>query len=71
MRAALAWAFEGIDIEPRVLDLYAAHARLVQEANREVNLTAIVEPKDMAAKHYLDSWRVTQYVPLFGKTAVG
>jgi len=70
LRAALAWAFEGIDIEPRVLDAYAAHARLVQEANRDVNLTAIVEPKDMAAKHYLDSWRVTQYVPLFGKTVL-
>jgi len=70
LRAALEWAFQGIDIEPRVLDAYALHARYLQEQNREVNLTAIVEPREMAAKHYLDSWRVTQYVPLFGKVVL-
>lgn len=70
LRAALEWAFQGIEVEPRVLDAYAQHARHLQEQNREVNLTAIVEPREMAAKHYLDSWRVTQYVPLFGKVAL-
>jgi 16S rRNA (guanine527-N7)-methyltransferase len=70
LRAALAWAFDGIEIESRVLDGYAQHARLLLERNREVNLTAIVEPKEMAAKHYLDSWRVTQYLPLYGKSVL-
>lgn len=70
LRAAMTWAFQGIEIEPRVLDDYAVHARLLLETNREVNLTAIVDPREMAAKHYLDSWRVTQYVPLFGKSVL-
>ncbi len=70
LRAALDWAFEGIEIEARVLDGYAAHARLLLERNREVNLTAIVDPREMAAKHYLDSWRVTQYLPLYGKSVL-
>jgi len=70
IRAALAWAFEGTDVEARVLDAYALHARFLQEQNREVNLTAIVDPREMAAKHYLDSWRVTQYVPMFGKVVL-
>lgn len=70
LRAALDWAFQGIDVGADVLDAYAVHARHLQEQNREVNLTAIVDPREMAAKHYLDSWRVTQYVPLFGKSVL-
>jgi 16S rRNA (guanine(527)-N(7))-methyltransferase RsmG len=35
-----------------------------------VNLTAIVEPKEIAAKHYLDSWRVTRQVPLYGRSVL-
>ncbi len=70
LRAAMDWAFEGIEVESRVLDAYAKHARFLLEQNREVNLTAITDPREMAAKHYLDSWRVTQYVPLFGKVAL-
>lgn len=67
---AMRWAFEGEEILPAVLERYAAHARMVLETNREVNLTAIVDPREMAAKHYLDSWRVTRQVSLFGRSVL-
>src|SRR6185436_18075550 len=38
------------------------------EGNRSMNLTAIVEPKEVAAKHYLDSWRITRLMPLVGRS---
>jgi 16S rRNA (guanine527-N7)-methyltransferase len=33
-----------------------------------MNLTAIVDPREVAAKHYLDSWRATRFLPLFGRS---
>lgn len=70
LRAAMAWAFEAEEIAPPVLELFAKHALLMLEHNRFVNLTAVVDPKEVAAKHYLDSWRVTTRVPLYGKTVL-
>ncbi|MDZ4773155.1 MAG: 16S rRNA (guanine(527)-N(7))-methyltransferase RsmG [Planctomycetota bacterium] len=67
LRAALAWAFAGEEIQDAILDLYARHAQLLLEHNRHVNLTAVVDPKEVAAKHYLDSWRLTRLLPLYGK----
>jgi 16S rRNA (guanine527-N7)-methyltransferase len=42
----------------------------VLDGNRRMNLTAIVEPREVAAKHYLDSWRVTRLLPLLGRTVL-
>ena len=67
LREALDWAFEGEDVEPGYLDRCAEHGLLVQETNRVMNLTKIVDPKEIAAKHYLDSWRATRLLPLLGK----
>jgi 16S rRNA (guanine527-N7)-methyltransferase len=67
---AMRWAFEGEEVLPAVLERYAKHARMVLETNRDVNLTAIVDPREMAAKHYLDSWRVTRQVSLFGRSVL-
>src|ERR1700741_3386392 len=64
---AMRWAFEGEEIPPAVPQRSRKHARMGLETNREVNLTAIVDPREMAAKHYLDSWRVTRQVSLFGR----
>jgi hypothetical protein len=58
LRAAMAWAFEGEEIAAHLLDRFAEHARVVLDGNRRMNLTAIVEPREVAAKHYLDSWRI-------------
>ncbi len=70
LRDAMAWAFEGEEVESELLDVYAKHAHLVLDENRRVNLTAILDPKEVAAKHYLDCWRITQFLPLFGHTVV-
>jgi 16S rRNA (guanine527-N7)-methyltransferase len=69
LRAAMGWAFEGEEeISPGLLDRYAEHARMVLEGNAVMNLTAIVDPREMAAKHYLDSWRTTRLLPLAGRS---
>lgn len=71
MVAALEWAFEGEDdVTPELLERFAEHARLVLEANKVMNLTAIQDPKEIAAKHYLDSWRLTRLLPLIAKKVV-
>jgi 16S rRNA (guanine527-N7)-methyltransferase len=67
---ALEWGFRGEEIEPVTLQQFARHARLVLETNRNINLTAITDPKEMAVKHYLDSWRVTRMMSLFGRTVL-
>ncbi len=69
LHAALAWAFDSEgDITPTLLDAFAKHALAVLEGNRRMNLTAIVDPRELAAKHYLDCWRATRLIPLLGRT---
>ena len=68
LREALTWAFEGEEVPPGYLDRCAEHALIVQEANRRMNLTKIVEPREIAAKHYLDCWRAARYLPLMGRS---
>jgi len=71
LRKALDWAFANEqDVEPGLLDRFARHARMMLEAAKEQNLTKIIDPKEVAAKHYLDSWRSTRLLPLLGKTLV-
>jgi 16S rRNA (guanine527-N7)-methyltransferase len=70
LREALAWAFEAEEVEPELLDAYARHAHMVLDENRRMNITAILDPKEVAAKHYLDCWRISQFLPLFGHTVV-
>jgi 16S rRNA (guanine527-N7)-methyltransferase len=65
---AMRWAFQAEEIDPRLVEAYARHAALVLEGNRSMNLTAIVDPREVAAKHYLDCWRVTRLVPLMGRS---
>jgi len=68
LRAALDWAFTGEEVPPGYLERCAEHALLVQQANRVMNLTKIVTPKDIAAKHYLDSFRAARMLPLMGRS---
>ncbi len=68
MRAALDKAFAGQEgVDDRLLDLMTQHAIALLETNRVMNLTAILDPKEIAVKHYLDSWRVTRMVPLIAR----
>jgi len=71
LRKALDWAFENEgDVPEDFLQRAAEHAHLVQQANRRMNLTKIVEPKEIAAKHYLDCWRMTRLLPLLGRSVL-
>jgi 16S rRNA (guanine527-N7)-methyltransferase len=68
MRAALDKAFAGQDdIDDRLLNLFTDHALLLLEANRLMNVTAILDPAEIAVKHYLDCWRVTRMIPLVAR----
>lgn len=68
MLAALQWAFEAEeDVPPELLERYADHAIELLKQNKVMNLTAIQDPKEIAAKHYLDCWRITRLVPLIAK----
>jgi 16S rRNA (guanine527-N7)-methyltransferase len=67
---ALTWAFQGEEVPSGLLPSFARHARLVLEANRQLNLTAIIEAREVAVKHYLDSWRATRLLPMLGKHVV-
>ncbi len=69
MRGALDKAFAGQEgVDDRLLDLMAQHAIALLETNRVMNLTAILDPKEIAMKHYLDCWQVTRAVPLIART---
>lgn len=45
----------GLVLTPEVRERLLGHAWAVYEANREINLTAITGPADMAVRHTLDS----------------
>ena len=70
LRDAVGWAFQGEEVATEVLDRFAQHARMVLEGNRRMNLTAIVDPKEVAAKHYLDSWRTTRLLSLLSRSVL-
>ncbi len=68
MMSAMEWAFEGqAMLEPGLLERYVEHALLLLKANQEVNLTGVTDPKEVAVKHYFDSWRLSQMMPLMGR----
>lgn len=71
MLAALEWAFEGEeDVTKEMLETFSKHALLTLKANREMNLVTDLDPKELSAKVYLDSWRVTRLVPLMARRIV-
>ena len=68
MLAALEWAFaEEEDVSPELLERFADHALAMLETNKVMSLTAIQDPKEVAAKHFLDSWRLTRLLPLIAR----
>ena len=71
LRSALDWAFEKEEgMPPGFLDACAKHARLVLDENTRMNLTKIVDPREVAAKHYLDCWRAMRIVSLLGRSVL-
>jgi 16S rRNA (guanine527-N7)-methyltransferase len=70
LEEAMTWAFEGEVIPPELLGRFVDHALMVLEGNRRMNLTAITDPREVAAKHYLDSWRVVRLWPVMGRSVL-
>lgn len=53
----------GIEIDETVTVLFSAYASELLTWNRKINLTAITNPKDIAAKHFLDSLAPAEFIP--------
>lgn len=71
LRGALDWAFEKEEGMPEgFLDRCADHALMVLDMNTRTNLTKIVDPREVAAKHYLDCWRAMRVVSLLGRSVL-
>ena len=45
----------GISLSEAQLELFDSYARILVEWNEKINLTSIVEPEEIAVKHFLDS----------------
>ncbi|MDW8064939.1 MAG: 16S rRNA (guanine(527)-N(7))-methyltransferase RsmG [Anaerolineae bacterium] len=58
LREGLAWL--GWSLPESALEAMARYARMVWEWNERLNLTAIVEPEAMAARHFVDSLTALQ-----------
>ena len=56
----------GITVDPQQVEQFARHALLLMEWNRTTNLTAIVDPEQLAVKHYLDSIAPLAHIPAKG-----
>ena len=70
MFGAMAWAFQGEDVQSALLERYVEHALMLLTGNQVMNLTAVVDPREVAVKHYLDSWRATRFLPLLGRSVL-
>jgi 16S rRNA (guanine527-N7)-methyltransferase len=53
----------GLDLGPESLDLMAMHARELIRWNKKFNITSIVDPKQMATKHFIDSIAIAPHIP--------
>ncbi|MCC8357801.1 MAG: 16S rRNA (guanine(527)-N(7))-methyltransferase RsmG [Oscillospiraceae bacterium] len=57
----------GIPAEREAVETLAAYGRLLADANRVTNLTAITDPADMARLHFLDSAALLTVADFSGK----
>ncbi len=57
----------GIALDRTQAGLFSRHAALLLEWNRKINLTAIVDPVQMAVKHYLDAIAPLNHIPADGR----
>jgi 16S rRNA (guanine527-N7)-methyltransferase len=53
----------GIPLDDAQLDAFARYCELLLDWNTRINLTAITEPVEVAARHFLDSLTVAQAIP--------
>ncbi|MCL2817247.1 MAG: 16S rRNA (guanine(527)-N(7))-methyltransferase RsmG [Clostridiales bacterium] len=67
LAAALAAAPFGLVLEERQLDALARHWRMVEEVNEKFNLTAILDQREAALKHYWDSLYLAKWLKPGGR----
>lgn len=60
----------GITLTNMQLDMFDAYTRLLIEWNEKLNLTRIIDPQEIAVKHYLDSLSVLSAVKMNGSKSV-
>jgi len=53
----------GLNLEPHQLDLMAMHAEELVRWNKKFNITSILDPKEMATKHFIDSIAISPHIP--------
>lgn len=54
----------GIELNRHMVESFTSYARILVEYNKKVNLTNIVQPKDIVIKHFLDSLAVIDAVSI-------
>lgn len=59
----------GVDLTAEQVELFMEYLKLLQEWNQKFNLTAITDPEEIIAKHFLDSILLGSYVPEKAKLA--
>ncbi len=57
-----------VDLTPRQLEQFSQYGDLLLEWNEKINLTRIVDPKEIVVKHFIDSLTLAKYVK--GKSLV-
>lgn len=70
MRATLERGLPELGLGPEIIEPLEAFSRMLLEKNRVMNLTAITEPKDVAALHLLDSLALVELAGLEGQSVV-
>lgn len=70
MRATLERGLPELGLGPELIEPLEAFSRMLLEKNRVMNLTAITEPKDVAALHLLDSLALVELAGLEGQSVV-
>ncbi len=57
----------GLPLQLNHIELMGRHARALLEWNRNINLTAITDPADVAVKHFLDAIVPSHHIPWEGE----
>lgn len=57
----------GVAINDQQLDMVVGHAQALLSWNRKINLTAIVDPMEIAVKHFLDAILPHPFIPTTGR----
>jgi 16S rRNA (guanine527-N7)-methyltransferase len=53
----------GIEIDESATAKFSVHAFELVEWSRKINLTSIIQPRDVAVKHFIDSLAPAQFIP--------